>query len=87
MAVDALATLKMILREDDIPFFTDDQLNFYLGENSGEVRGAAYQCLLIKAEDTTLSIGGLNTSDTSKYFRRLASQYRPFHSGVLGGGG
>lgn len=81
----ALDTLKMILREDDIPFFTDAQLNFYLEQNGGEVRGAAYQCLLIKAENTTLSISGLNTSDTSKYFRRLASQYRPFHSGVLGG--
>ena len=42
--MDALETLKRILREDDIPFFTDDQLNFYLSENSGEVRGAAYQC-------------------------------------------
>ena len=39
MIVDALATLKRILREDDIPFFTDDQLNFYLSENSGESGG------------------------------------------------
>lgn len=81
-----LSNLKLILREGDIPFFTDEQLNFYLEQNGGDVRGAAYQCLLVKAEDTTLSVSGLSTSDTSKYFRRLASQYRPFNSGTLKGG-
>lgn len=81
-----LSNLKMILRESDIPFFTDEQLNFYLEQNENDVRAAAYQCLLIKAEDTTLEVSGLSTADTSKYFRRLASQYRPFHSGTLKGG-
>ena len=81
-----LSNLKLILRENDIPFFTDEQLNFYLEQNGGDVKGAAYQCLLIKAEDTTLSVSGLSTADTSKYFRRLASKYRPFNSGTLKGG-
>ena len=81
-----LSNLKLILREGDIPFFTDEQLNFYLQQTGGAVRGAAYQCLLVKADDTTLSVSGLSTADTSKYFRRLASQYRPFNSGTLKGG-
>ena len=81
-----LSNLKLILREDDIPFFTEDQLNFYLEQNGGDERATAYQCLLVKAEDTTLSVSGLSTADTSKYFRRLASQYRPFNSGTLKGG-
>lgn len=80
-----LGNLKLILREGDIPFFTDEQLEFYLSQNEGDVRAAAYQCLLIKAEDTTLSVSGLSTADTSKYFRRLASLYRPFNSGILQG--
>lgn len=80
-----LDNLKLILREGDIPFFTDEQLEFYLSQNQGDVRDAAYQCLLIKAEDTTLSVSGLSTADTSKYFRRLASLYRPFNSGILKG--
>lgn len=80
-----LDNLKLILREGDIPFFTDEQLEFYLGQNQGDVRDAAYQCLLVKAEDTTLSVNGLSTADTSKYFRRLASLYRPFNSGILKG--
>ena len=78
-----LSNLKLILREDDIPFFTEEQLNSYLEQNGGDVRATAYQCLLVKAEDTTLSVSGLSTSDTSKY---LASQYRPFNSGTLKGG-
>lgn len=81
-----LSNLKLILREGDIPFFTDEQLNFYLERNGGDVKRAAYQCLLVKAEDTTLSVSGLSTADTSKYFRRLASQYRSFNSGTLKGG-
>lgn len=80
-----LDMLKQILREEEIPFFTDDQLNFYLSQNQGDVRSTAYHCLLIKSEDTTLSVSGLSTPDISKYFKRLASQYRPHHSGVLGG--
>lgn len=80
-----LSSLKLILREDDIPFFTDDQLNFYLAQNKGDLRATAYQCLLVKAENTTLTVSGLSTADTSKYFRRLASQYRPFNSGTLRG--
>lgn len=81
-----LDKLKLILREEDLPFFNDEQLNFHLSQNNGDLRATAYQCLLIKSEDTTLSISGLSTPDTGKYFRRLASYYRPSHSGVLKGG-
>lgn len=81
----SLEKLRIILREDDIPFFTDEQLAFYLDENGGDYKKTAYQCLLIKAEDTTISISGLDTSDTSKYFRRLAGRYRPSSSGILKG--
>ena len=42
---------------------------------------------LIKAEDTTLSVSGLNCADTSKYFRRLAQRYRQNNSGQLTIGG
>ena len=82
----SLDELKMVLREEDVPFFTDEQLLFYLKENNGDYNATAYQCLLIKAEDTTLSVSGLSASDSSKYFRRIASRYRPHNSGVLGGG-
>ena len=84
--MNSLEDLKTVLRESDIPFFSDQDLQFYLNENNGDFRATAYQCLLIKAEDTTLSISGLNAADSSKYFRRLAARYRPHNSGVLKGG-
>lgn len=84
--MNSLEDLKTVLRESDIPFFSDQDLQFYLDENGGDFRATAYQCLLIKAEDTTLSISGLNAADSSKYFRRLAARYRPHNSGVLKGG-
>lgn len=83
--MSSLDDLKIVLREEDVPFFSDQQLSFYLCENNGDYRATAYQCLLIKAEDTTLSISGLNAGDTSKYFRRIAGQYRPSNSRILRG--
>ena len=84
--MNSLEDLKIVLREADIPFFDDEQLNFYLRENNGDYNATAYQCLLIKAEDTTLTVPGLKTADSSKYFRRLAARYRPNNSGILKGG-
>ena len=55
----ALEELKVICREDDIPFFTDAQLSYYLEKAEGDIENAAYVCLCIKAEDTTLSVSAL----------------------------
>ena len=81
----SIQDLKIVLREEQVPFFSDAELQFYLNENNGDYKATAYQCLLIKAENTTLNISGLSTADTSTYFRRLASRYRPRNSGILGG--
>lgn len=79
-----LDTLKLMLREEATPYFTDEELMLYLDQYKS-VRTAAYYCLLIKAEDTSISLSGYSSTDTSKYFRRLASQYRPSNSGILRG--
>lgn len=78
-----IGRMKKILREEEVPFFTDEDLNFYLEENNGDEDAAIYQCLLVKAEDTTLNVSGITASDSSSYFRRLASRYRPNNSGIL----
>lgn len=75
--------MKIILRESDVPFFSDEELQFYIDENSGDVNAALYQCLLVKSEDTTLEISGLSCADSSKYFKRLAAKYRPNNTGTL----
>lgn len=81
----AIDELKIILRENECPFFTDEELAYYLKKYS-TVNDTAYHCLLIKAEDTTLSVSGLSLGDTSKYFLRLAQNYRKSNSGTLQGG-
>lgn len=78
-------TLKRVLRETDVPFFTNEDLQFYLDQNGGDVRATLYQCFCIKAENTTLQISGMTTADSSTYFRRMANMYRPTNSGILGG--
>lgn len=83
--MNAVDELKIILRENDCPFFTDEELEYYLQKNNNNVESTAYHCLIVKAEDTTLNISGMTASDTSKYFRRLAMRYRKNNSGILEG--
>ena len=84
MAVETLDRLKFILRESEMPMFTDAELQSYL-DNSDSFELALYELLLLKSENTGLQVSGLNIQDTSSYFRRLAQTYRPYNSGVLGG--
>lgn len=75
--------IKRIIREDEYPLFSDDDIKFYLKENNGDVNQTIYQCLIIKSEDSSIALTGLSTSDTSSYFKRLARRYRKNNSGVL----
>lgn len=77
--------IKKLIREDDVPYFTDEDIQFYLSENNGNMNKTIYQCLIIKSENSTLSVSGLSTADTSGYFKRLARQYRSNNSGILKG--
>ena len=72
--------LKLILRESDIPFYTTEELEYYLSKHDGNLSDTAYECLIIKSENTQLQVAGLNIQDSSTYFRRLADRYRPRHS-------
>ena len=84
MTSETLDRLKFILRESEMPMFTDEELQRYL-DNSDSFELALYELLLLKSENTGLQVSGLNIQDTSSYFRRLAQTYRPHNSGVLGG--
>lgn len=76
--------MKRVLREEDYPMFTDEDLEFYIAENEGDVNAAIYQCLILKSENNAVSITGLTAVDSSSsYFKRLASQYKPNNSGNL----
>ena len=72
--------LKLILREETSPFFTDEEIAYYLNKNNGNVNNAAYECLLLKAEDDSIALpGGLTLANNSTYWLRLAKKYK--HSG------
>ena len=84
MASGDLSKLKFILREKEMPMFTDEELQEYLAE-AESFEMALYDLLLLKSENTGLTVSGLEIEDTSGYFRRLAQTYRPHNSGTLGG--
>ena len=80
---EKLEIIRREIREEQAPFFSDDDLVYYLQKNNGNVQNTIYELLIIKSEDSTINVSGLSTADTSSYFRRLASRYKRFNSGVL----
>lgn len=77
--------IKKEIREEQCPYFEEDDFSYYLNKNGGNINATIYEMLIIKSEDSTISVSGLSTQDTSGYFKRLASRYKPFNSGILGG--
>lgn len=74
------------IREEQCPYFEEGDIEYYLAKNNGDVNATIYEMLIIKSEDSSLSLSGINTTDTSGYFKRLASKYKPFNSGIMLGG-
>lgn len=84
--MDAIEKLKIMLREKAVPFFSDEELSLQLEQDGGDVELAAYHCLIIKAEECSLNVSGLTLADSSAYWLRLASMYRPNCTTVVKGG-
>ena len=78
--------IKKEVCEDRAPYFEEDDFQYYLDKNNGDVDATIYEMLIIKSEDSSISVSGLTTKDTSSYFKRLASRYKQFNSGSLKGG-
>lgn len=77
-----LDAIKMEIRENDCPMFSDDELTYYLSKNLGDIKAACYELLVLKSQNSTLQVSGYSSTDTSGYFLRLAQKFRTFHSGV-----
>lgn len=82
--MNELDRLKFILRENEMPMFSDDELLQVLDDEK-DFNRTVYNLLLLKSENTALSVSGLSIQDTSSYFKRLAQMYRPHNSGLLEG--
>lgn len=84
--VEKIKYIRKEIREVQSPYFEDEDFLHYLAKNNGDVDATIYEMLIIKSEDSTISVSGLTTQDTSSYFKRLASRYKQFNSGTLKGG-
>lgn len=78
--------IKREAREYMSPYFDDEDIAYYYEKNGGDFKATIYELLIVKSEDSTISVAGLNTQDTSAYFKRLASRYKTYNSGVLDSG-
>lgn len=76
--MEEIQELKIRLREESSPFFTEEELDYYLKQNNNDLDLTTYECLLLKAEYDSISLpGGLQLANNSKYWLRLAKQYKP----------
>lgn len=84
--IEKIKYIRKEIREAQAPYFDEDDFLHYLVKNNGDVNSTIYEMLIIKSEDSSISVSGLTTQDTSSYFKRLASRYKQFNTGVLSGG-
>lgn len=81
---ELLATLRFHLRESDCvdgcdcAAFSEEELLALLEKHGGDVRAAAYEGLLRKAEDDSVRLpDGLDLPSERAYWLGLARMYRP----------
>ena len=53
--------IKKELRENQSPYFEEDDFQYYLDKNNGDLNATIYEMLIIKSEDSTISVSGLST--------------------------
>lgn len=80
---DLLAKLKTGLREAEIPFFTDEQLEQIMERNNNDFDACMYNACIIKSENCSLSVSNLSLPDSSAYWLRMAMAYRPSATTVV----
>ena len=81
--VEKIIYIRKEIRESQSQYFDEEDFLHYLKKNNGDVNATIYEMLIVKSEDSTISVSGLSTQDTSAYFKRLASRFKPFNSGIL----
>ena len=81
---ELIQELKIRLREESSPFFTEEELTYYLSKNNNDLDLTTYECLILKSEDDSISLpGGLQLPNNSQYWLRLAKKYKPNGSRCL----
>lgn len=80
---DSIERIKREVREDMLPYFNDDDFDYYFQKNAFDIQDTIYEMLIIKSESSAIQVSGLTTQETSGYFKRLASRYKRRNTGNL----
>lgn len=81
---EVIQELKIRLREDISPFFTDEEITYYLNLYNKDLDLATYHLCILKAEDDSISLpGGLSLANNRQYWLTLAKKYKPNGSRIL----
>ena len=83
---DVINSIMVEIREEQAPYFTFDEISYYYKKNNGDINATIYELLIIKSEDSSITVSGLSTQDTSAYFFFFFSRFKKFNTGVLTGG-
>ncbi|CEN80995.1 hypothetical protein [Paraclostridium sordellii] len=76
--------LKLRLREESSPFFSDEELAYYLKMFDNDLDKTTYKLALMKAEDDSITLpGGLSLPNNSSQWKRIAAMYKPNESRCL----
>ena len=78
-----LKVLKANIREDDYPFFTDEELERIYSDCDGDIQEATYRALIIKAESDKLQLSDMTLESSRRYWLSLASLYRKNRTGTM----
>lgn len=79
-----LEQLKLRLREESSPFFSDEELAYYLKIFDNDLDKTTYKLALMKAEDDSITLpGGLSLPNNSSQWKRKAAMYKPNESRCL----
>lgn len=79
---EKIKRIKLLLRESDYPFFTDDEIMEYLNHYNSFER-AIYEMAVIKSNNEDIKIDGLEAKGSQDFFKRLALNYKPNNSRIL----
>lgn len=78
-----LEQLKIRLREESSPFFTDDELKYYLDLYNKDLDLTTYKLLIMKSEEDSLTLNNTKMESNSNYWLRIAATFKPNKSRVL----
>ncbi len=81
---EILANLKLNLREEKFPCFSDDELTYVLNKYNFDLERTTYECLVMKAQDDTIRLpSGLSIQSSRNYWLSIAKRYRQNAGGSI----